>query len=309
MAAPYTDTTALSRLIQTAYDRKVRLALRSTPMFRNFADTRPAQQTAPGETVVFHIHKDLAPATTPLNEINDPAGASLLNPDPVTVTLNEYGNYTVATKRLRAFALDSGLDANITNMITFNQAQSIDSLVEAVLAGGPQVIKEIASGDPAVAALTTGAGTANSTVKARDFRYAVTKLRGASVSPVDGLNYVAVVHPDVAHDLRVESDANAWRIPHAGVDTANVYAAEIGTFEGARFIEHPRCVKTGNVYRSYVLGREALAEAVADEFHVVADGVIADPLNRKMAIGWTGIAGWARFRPEALWRVETTSTI
>lgn len=310
MAAPYSDTTALSNLVTTAYDQYVRLALNSTPMFRAIADTKPVAQTHPGSSVVFQIHQDLALATTPLNEINDPAGAMPSNTNTVTVTLNEYGNFTVVTKRLQEFALDNALDTNVGNLIATNQADSVDALVRAVLDGGTNKIKEISTaGPPASIDLVTGAGTANSPVKARDFRYAVAKLRGASVPTFDGVNYIAMVHPDVSHDLRVESGSAVWRDAHTYTNAAALYAGEIGTFEGARFIENPRCTKSSGVYNSYVVGREALAEAVAQEFSVVADGVVVDPLKRKTTLGWYGIAGWNRFRPESLWVVQTTSTI
>lgn len=301
MAAPYTDTAALANLVQTAYDRQVRLALRSTPQFRAIADTKPVQQTQPGSSVVFNIHQDLAAATTPLNEINDPAGVSVSNTTPVTVTLNEYGNFTVATKRLKEFALDSNLDSNLANLIAFNQADSVDKIVEGVLAGGTNKIKEVGG------SLTTGAGTADSPIKARDIRKAVAELRSSSVAPVDGQFYVCYIHPRVANDLRTETDAAGWRTPHNYVDPSGIIAGEIGAFEGVRFVESPRCSVTAGVYNTYIVGREALAEAVAEEFHVVADGVVVDPLKRKMAIGWYGIAGWSLFRPQSLWVVQTTS--
>ena len=310
MAAPNTDTTALSNLVTTAYDQYVRMALRSMPMFRSIADTKPVSQTHPGSSVVFQIHQDLADATTPLNEVNDPTGVSLGNTNTVTVTLNEYGNHTVVTKRLQEFALDSALDTNVANIIAENQRNSVDAIVRAVLDGSTNKIKEISTvGPPASVDLVTGAGTANSTVKARDFRYAVAKLRGASVPTFDGVNYVAMIHPDVSHDLRVESGAAVWRDAHTYTNAAALYAGEIGTFEGVRFVENPRCTKAAGVYNSYVVGREALAEAVAVEFGIVVDGKIVDPYNRKLALGWYGIAGWNRFRPESLWVVQTTSSI
>lgn len=307
MAAPYTDTTALANLVQTAYDRQVRLALRSTPMFRAVADTKPVQQTQPGSSVVFNIHQDLAAATTPLNEVTDPTGVSANNTTPVTVTLNEYGNFTVATKALKEFALDSNLDSNLANVIAFNLADSVDKIVEGVLATGTNKIKEIDNaGTPE---LVVGAGTADSPIKARDIRKAVAELRAASVPTVDGSNYVAFIHPYVAHDLRVETDASAWRTPQNYVNPEGIIAGEIGTFEGVRFIETPRCSEAAGVFNTYILGREALAEAVAEEFHVVADGVVVDPLKRKMAIGWYGIAGWSLFRPESLWVVQTSTNV
>jgi len=303
MAAPYSDTAALANLVQAAYDRSVRLALRATPQFRVMADTKPVQQSMPGSSVVFNIHQDLAPATTPLNEVNDPTGVSFSNSTPVTVTLNEYGNFTVVTKKLQEFALDANLDTNVANVIAYNQADSIDKVVEAVLQTSTNRIYEGSGGQG------VGAGTPTGPIKARNVRYAVAKLRGASVSTVDGVNYASFIHPDASHDLRVETGAEAWRAPHIYVDPANIYAGEIGTFEGVRFIETPRCSVSTGFYNTYVMGREALAEAVAQEFSVVVDGDIVDPLNRKTALGWYGIAGWSLFRPESMWRIVTTSTI
>jgi hypothetical protein len=61
-------------------------------------------------------------------------------------------------------------------------------------------------------------------------------------------------------------------------------------------------------FRTYYAGQQALAEAVADEFHMVA-GPIVDKLARFRPLGWLGVAGWARYREEALILAETTSSI
>lgn len=315
MAAPYTDTTALVNLVQTAYDRQVRLALRSVPSFRAIADTKPVMQTQPGSSVVFQIHQDLAPATTPLNETTDPSGVSLDNTTQITVTLNEYGNFTVVTKALKEFALDANLDGNIANIIAYNLNDSIDRVIADVLSGGSQTITRIGGtvaigGDPATI-------TATDTITSDMVTLAVAELRSSSVVPFDGDNYVAYIHPRVARDLRAETDLAGWRYPHANTDAGvgKVLAGEIGIYEGVRFVESSRVpmVNYGTpgtdpfVYFTFVLGREALAEAVAEEFSVVADGTVVDPLKRKMAIGWYGIAGWNLFRPESLWILQTTA--
>jgi hypothetical protein len=90
----------------------------------------------------------------------------------------------------------------------------------------------------------------------------------------------------------------------------------VGSWEGVRFVENPRTLigmdsgTTGtNVYDSYILGREALAEAVSEEFHTVVNGAIVDPLDRKTSLGWYGIAGWNLFRPQSMFLVRTSSTI
>lgn len=303
MSDVYSSTSTLPNLVTAAYDRYMRLALRSMPQFRELVDTKPVDQTHPGSSVVFSLYSDLADATTAINEVTDPEIVQIPDPARVTVTLNEYGNYTVLTKRLEAFSLDAAVDTNAANMIAFNMASSVDKLVQAVLAGTTQVITEQA-GSLVSSSNAVNSITSTDTVKARDFRFAVTKLRAGTIVPSRGDMYAAVVHPSVAHDLRVETGSASWRAPHEYQDTGQIYAGETGAFEGAAFIESPRCTTANNsgsvkVYNSYVLGREAIAEAVASEFGTVVGGTIADPLNRKMALGWTGIAGWSLFRTAA----------
>lgn len=317
MADAYNSTAVLTNLVKTAYDRKMRLALRSVPQFRAIADTRPAAQTNPGDSVAFHIYSDLAAATTPLNEVTEPDAVAIANPTPISVTLQERGNYAVVTKRLQEFSLDGSLNGNIANILAFNMVDSLDKVIEAVLAGGSQVVRESAGSLSTSAAITTITGT--DVVKSRDFRYAITKLRAANVVPTRGDAYACYIHPEVSLDLRTETGAASWRVPQEYERSEELLAGEIGKWEGGIFIETPRCgnAQSGSgagatqtrVFNSYVVGQEALAEAVAEEPHVVLDGVIVDPLRRKTAMGWYGILGWNRFRPESLWRIESTSSI
>lgn len=337
MAAPYTDTTSgsLGNLVQTAYDRFVRLALRSTPMFREIADVKPVAQSMPGDTIVFNIHQDLALATTPLDEVTDPAGTVLGPTKTVSVTLKEYGNWTAITKALKTFTLDNNLNANAANVLAFNMAESVNALVENVMITCQNTIREGFGGSftgVSVYDEETDTGTnpvaldeIDGTIKARTIRTAVAKLRGAKVQPVDGRNYVCYIHPSVAADLMAETGADAWLQPHTYVDTSNIYAGEVGTFLGVRFIEtsyassqeveftftpegeEEPITATRTVYNTYIAGKEAIAEAVADEFHIESNGVIVDPLNRKDPLGWTGIAGWTLFRQPAMFIIQTVT--
>lgn len=317
MANAYTSTTALANLVQEAYDTSVRMALRSTPLFRAVADTRPVSQAMPGSSVVFNINQNLATATKPLDEIDDPDSVALNNTTKVTVTLEQYGNHAIVTDLLQQFAFDGSLDANAIDTITYNLSESVDEIVSRVLDSGDNNLVEDSSGAfTVVANAGLSAASVTKTLSAKDIRFVVAKLRGASVAPVDGANYVAFIHPDVAADFRSETGEAAWLAPHAYVNTAEIYAGEIGTFNGVRFIATPRVPNptlkdaNGDFYTNYttfVVGKEALAEAVADEFHVELNGTVVDPLNRKMAIGWKGTAGWSIFREAALWTIKSTS--
>ena len=133
--------------------------------------------------------------------------------------------------------------------------------------------------------------------------------------------YVSYIHPEVSLDLRAATGAATWRQPQEYNQGSlnGLFAGEIGTWEGCAFVETPRCGNaqlgsgTGaaqiRVFNTYFAGKEALAEAVAEEFHIVLDGVVVDPLRRKTPIGWYGIAGWNLFRSAALWRVESAASI
>lgn len=321
MANAFTDTSAMSNAVQTAYDKFFEFALRAQPLFRQVADKRPAQQTAPGGSVVLERYQDLAVATTALTENVDPDSVAMGNPTTTTITLNEYGNPVLRTRKLYLFSL-TDIDPAIANIVAFNAADSIDSVVQTVLRAGTNVIQRKAG---TVSYVTTGTLTtpvATTMVNTDSYtsamaRLAVVKLRTNKAVPRKGSLYWAAIHPEVSYDLRSETGAAAWRDPHNYSAAGNIWAGEIGAYEGAFYIESPRCYNavdagTGDNtlrrFRTYYAGQQALAEAVADEFHTVA-GPITDKLMRFRPLGWYGVAGWARYREEALIRAESTSTI
>lgn len=321
MANAYTDTSAMSNAVQTAYDKLFEFALRSQPLFRQVVDKRPAQQTAPGGSVVLERFQDLAQATSALTETTDPDSVALGNPTTTTITLNEYGNPVLRTRKLYLYAL-TDVDPAIANIVAYNMADSVDTLVQNTLRAGTNVIQRKAG---TVSYVTTGTLTTpvGTTMTATDSytsamaRLAVAKLRTNKAVPRKGSLYWCAMHPEVSYDLRSETGAAAWRDPHNYSAAGNIWAGEIGSYEGAYYIESPRCYNavdagagdnTVRRFRTYYAGQQAIAEAVADEFHIVA-GPIVDKLARFRPLGWLGVAGWARYREEALIRAESTSTI
>ena len=62
------------------------------------------------------------------------------------------------------------------------------------------------------------------------------------------------------------------------------------------------------VYRTIIAGQQAMAQAVAEEPHVVI-GPVVDKLMRHRPMGWYGVLGFARYREEALYRIESGSSI
>jgi N4-gp56 family major capsid protein len=62
------------------------------------------------------------------------------------------------------------------------------------------------------------------------------------------------------------------------------------------------------VYNTYIMGQQALAEAVWKE-PGIEFGNVVDKLNRFRPVGWHGIINWSVYRQEALYRVETASSV
>jgi N4-gp56 family major capsid protein len=389
----YTDTSALAGLIKTAYDRYVEFALRSQPMIRSVADKRPAQQAMPGSSVVFSIYNDLSPATASLSETTDPDAVALSDVTTVSVTLNEYGNASLVTRKLQLFSL-SDVDPAVADIIAYNMADSLDRLAMETLRSGSNVIYSASS----TARTSTATITATDTITAANIRRAVAKLRSNKAVPREGSLYWTGIHPEVSHDLRAETGSTGWLEMHkyAETGTGNFWAGNIGTYEGAFFVETPRMyrgvdgadastlattavtvagvattgytfgvasssviatqaeigdkisgtgiasgakitalttsgstttitVDTANtaavtvstvvtvtpvtaVYRTIVAGKQALAEAVAQEPNVVI-GPVTDKLLRFRPIGWYGVLGFSLYRQQALYRIESGSSI
>ena len=96
-----------------------------------------------------------------------------------------------------------------------------------------------------------------------------------------------------------------------------LYAGELGAWEGVRFIETPAMTNSQSgsgsggtqtrVYNAYVLGAQALAEAVWKE-PGIEFGNVVDKLNRFRPVGWHGIINWALFCQEAIYRIETAAS-
>lgn len=297
-------------LVQKAYDRLVEFALRSQPLLRSVADKKPVRQSMPGSSVVFQIYNDLAKATTPLNEQVDPDAVAIGTPNVVTVVLNEYGNAVLTTRKLQLLSL-ADVDPAIANIVAFNMADSIDELVQTELRGGTNVI--FASDASGVAATGTSGVTGDQLLTSKDIRKAVAKLRAGKAVPRKGSLYWCAIHPEVSHDLRAETGAASWRLPHEYQSNAEIWAGEIGNYEGAYFIESPRMFNavdgdSTRVYRTYLAGQQALAEAVSEEPHIVI-GNVTDKLMRQRPVGWYGLLGWKRYREEALFRIESASSI
>ena len=305
---------------QTAFEKLAYFALRPELYYDMFADVQATNATNPGATVTFTKFADLAAATTPLNEGEDVTPVALSDSQ-VSVTLNEYGNASVTTAKVRATSF-LPVDPVAANIVGYNAGISIDTVCRNTLQAGDNVIYATGGAtDP------TSRTTINSddTLTANDVRRVVAQLRTANVPTVNG-SYVGFIHPDVSYDFRSATDAAAWRTPANYVNPEGIYNGEIGMFEGVRFMESPRAPLFANasdnsgstgtidVYGTLVMGRQALAKGISlgGEYGAqptIVYGTVTDILQRFRPIGWKHFVGYGVFRQEALRRIESASSI
>ena len=379
-------------LVQKAYDHLIEFALRAQPLIRSVADKTPARQSIPGSSVVLQRYVDLTQNTASLTETVDPDAVALATPTYTTITLVERGNAVLVTRALELFSL-ADVDPAIANIIAFNMADSLDTVAQNVLAdraSGSIINGTANTGSTNVlyagSATTSGSLTSSDVFTSALARKVTAKLRSNKAIPRKGSLYWAGIHPEVALDLRAETGVGSWRQPHEYQSNDAIWAGELGTYEGAFYVESPRLFadKTGadrttsgttasatsasaatvitftstsglnvgdkvagtgiasgakvsaidgtsvtvdtantgavsattaititpvtKVFNTYFAGQQALAEAVAEEPHVVI-GPVVDKLMRHRPLGWYGVLGQAIYRQEALYRVESTSSI
>jgi N4-gp56 family major capsid protein len=239
----------------------------------------------------------------------------------VTVTLEEYGNATVTTAKLRASSF-MPVDPVAAQAVGYNAGLSIDTIARNVLQAGDNVFYATGGAVDPSSRVTVNS---DDTLAANDVRKVVAQLRGANVPTING-SYVGFIHPDVSYDFRSATDAAAWRTPANYVNPEGIYNGEIGMFEGVRFMESPRAPLfadasnnsgasgTIDVYGTLIMGRQALAKAVSlgGEYGAqptIVYGTVTDLLQRFRPVGWKHFVGYGVFRQEALRRIESSSSI
>lgn len=322
MADYYAAETGTANLSvdQTAFEKLAYFALRDEMYFDQFADVQATNATNPGATVTFTIFQDMAAATTALGEAEDVTPVALSDSQ-VSVTLNEYGNATVTTAKLRATSF-LPVDPIAANAVGYNAGLSIDTIARNAIQAGTNVIYATGGATDPSSRTTINS---DDVLAANDVRRVVAQLRKANVPTING-SYVGMIHPDVSYDFRSATDAAAWRTPANYVNPQGIYTGEIGMFEGVRFVEAPRAPLFANasdnsgsagtidVYGTLIMGRQALAKGISlgGEYGAqpsIVYGTVTDILKRFRPVGWKHFVGYGVFRQEALRRIESASSI
>lgn len=301
--------------VQAAYALKFNWALRANPLFYGLVDHQPQQVPHKGSSITeqlnaYYSEADVEAATTPLDEETDVTPVKLPATSSVTYTPKEYGFANQSTIYLSNRGL-TPVDPVIATAVATHCKDTLDRLAQKEARTGTQVLR--AAGRASTVTVAGG-----DLLTAADIRTAVTKLDGQSVQRRDGAFYLGIFHPNVIHDLREETGSGSWRVPKEyGTDQTHIWTGEFGAFEGVRFVSTPTVFLSGDeddgaasvaVYRSFILGKEALGKAVVSEPTTVLSPV-TDKLQRFRGIGWKADLDIQVYREEALMRLESATSV
>lgn len=273
-----TGTADEMSVVKASFDKIINWRLRFEPMYQQFATVRPVREAAyPGSKVTLFRTgaQGIELAKTPLSEYADPDAAPLPGlEDSLDVTVNEYGNATVVTQRLKRFSWTT-IDPMQAEYVSRNLRDTVDAIyMDAVyaddggwLGGGFRQAEVAADGSVSLTANGTmdedrmfpdagnhgmiaagarggAAATPGGPLTASAVRRIVAHFRSLGVRPMADGYYVGLVTPEVALTLREDSateGANGWRYPHLdGSWNGNILNGTVGVFEGVRFIEGPQ---------------------------------------------------------------------
>lgn len=322
MANAFTTDATLNSAGTTAFEKLAYFNLRPQLHFQGIASVKPTNETHKGATVQFTMYDDLAPATTPLSETVD-VDAVAISDDVSTVTLQEYGNAAITTARARNTSYMQ-VDADAAKLIGYNAGLTMNTLALTAIVAGTNVLYGSGGASDPTARNTIAA---EDTLSAVDVRRALALLKSNNVMGFPGIGgmYRAFIHPMVSFDLRSETGAASWRDPHVYSDPGRIYNGSIGSFEGFEFIEdsstgmtvaNAGAGSTVDVYHTLFVGDQALAfaHAKSDEYRAdgmptIVHGEVTDKLKRLRPVGWKAFMGWNIFRQDAIYRVESSSSI
>lgn len=233
----------------------------------------------------------------------------------VEVTLAQYGSFALLSDVVMT---DSPVNAVQEAAFELGRdlANKADAVIQDAIDGGTNVIY----GGAATSRVTVAAG---STMTAAKLAEATSRLKTNDAPFFDGMAYVAIMHPDVAYDLQQESgtgtfidlnkytDSNA-RKPLKG-EMGMLFGARVVASSNVQFFADAGVGWTVDVYPTYVVGRNAYATVMAGGMETFINGLgsegSADPLHQRLSVGGKVRLASAILKNEALYRIETSSSL
>lgn len=305
-AGSITSISDLTNLVKTYYDRMMLETLDPELKYYQFSVKKPLPR-GEGNAVYWNRPRRLGFGQKLTAGVKP--SANELSTVRVSALIEVYGGYSliedlveatsivdpleIATQELGKQASETIDRATMQALLFFDDP---DSAVSAV-----HVVKT--SANLIISTNTTVANTYQDVLIAvSDIRVATAELRRRRVPTVDGQNYVGIIHPVIAADLRSDTTWQNW---HQYTTPENLYRGEIGRVEGVRFVETdftPVSAGSGNglaisvaagasaiAYGTNIFGRGFYGVTELDggiHTFLVTGASKSDPLDQGSTYGW-----------------------
>jgi len=297
-----TDSAAVDDSIILEYDQQFLVANEQEHVVDQFVSYK---RQIGAKTIELPRYDQLALATTPLTEKEDPASEALVDTK-ISITPVEYGN-VVTTTKLASLQTGGTADLAAARLVGGNAGRTTDKL---------GLLAMDASSNTA-----TPTGGAEATLVAGDIMTSTfmnsiyNKLARASVAGVADGDYVMIAHDDVIHDIRDAASAGTWIDVNKYALPGAVLRNEIGMYRGFRIVRDNHATltvdggaTTVDTYRSYFMGMNALGKVVSRDAGLVLSGPF-DKLGRFVNVGWLGCLKYQIVEQQALWLGITSSSV
>ena len=293
---------------QTFYDKQLLAVAKPNLVHNQFGQKRPIPKGS-GKIISFRRFEKLAKATAPLTEGETPDGVNISITE-ITTHVEQYGSYITTSDMLELTNIDPVVTEN-NKILGMNAAETLDYLTAQELAVGTNVL--YSGGVDSRSALAAD----SCQLKVVDIKKAAAILKKNCAQKINGA-YVAIVHPFVAFDLMNDPE---W-IDVKNYDSKDLYAGEIGTLYGVRFVESSEATVfagsgAGNtdVFVTLVLGADAygVTEVTGGGLRMIAkqkgSGGTTDPLDQRSTQGWKAIHAAEILDQLNMVRIESAATL
>lgn len=297
-----TTVTDVDDSIIEEHDKQFIIAAADEGVMDQFATYRKKINAA---SIEFPKYAQLPVKTTPLLEKEDVSSSAMVDSQ-IILTPAEYGDAVTPTK-LASLQTGGVADLAASRLTGLAAARSLDTL--AVLAA------EASSNE------LTPTGGAESTLVAGDVMTAqflnklYNKLSRQKIPPLAGGMYVAVMHDDVAHDLRDSVGSGSWVDVNKYSRPEEVFRNEVGMLGGFRIvidnnisINTDAGAATVDTYHTLCMGFNALGKAESQGLMQKITGPF-DKLGRFVNFGYHWVGDYGIVDQDALFLGTTASSV
>ena len=232
--ATTTQTTLLDTLtpeMKTFYSMELLEEAKPNLVHNQFNKHVPLPQ-GKGKTIEWRKFSNFDKATTPLTEGVTPDGHGL-TVSTITATVDQYGDWSRVSDVLQMTAIEPVI-VEFTDKHASNMGLTLDTIARNELQSGTQVIyAPNVSGSTETPVTSRGAMDGTGKLTGKLVAKAATALKKKNAPTING-DYVAIIHPSVAYDLRRDPE---WLEAHKYAAPEEIFTGEIGKLHGVRFVE------------------------------------------------------------------------